>query len=195
VTTYTHKDDNNLFLVKKYESELENDEDVEVVRNGDLIRLEHVTTRRNIHSHKEMAPISKKHYQVTGYGEVGKMVKKISNCVCVCCIILSFYSAIWWFYIIILVSALGSLKIMAMLSVNCVQHSLLVGHFSLVKSQSNNMFELYDHGISLLLVGTECCVLGTVSHSRMVLEMQMMCGRSWLLVVRKMTLWQQFLAS
>jgi len=70
VTTYTHKDDNNLFLVKKYESELDND-DMELVRNGDLIRLEHVTTRRNIHSHKEMAPISKKHYQVTGYGEVG----------------------------------------------------------------------------------------------------------------------------
>jgi len=74
VTTYTHKDDNNLFLVKKYESELDNDENMELVRNGDLIRLEHVTTRRNIHSHKEMAPISKKHYQVTGYGEVGNMV-------------------------------------------------------------------------------------------------------------------------
>jgi len=73
VTTYTHKDDNNLFLVKKYDSELDNDEDVELVRNGNLIRLEHITTRRNIHSHKEMAPISKKHYQVTGYGEVGKM--------------------------------------------------------------------------------------------------------------------------
>ncbi|PNF38553.1 Protein O-mannosyl-transferase 2 [Cryptotermes secundus] len=73
VTTYTHKDDNNLFIVKKYNSELMDDDDdaVEIVKNGDLIRLEHVTTRRNIHSHKEMAPISKKHYQVTGYGENG----------------------------------------------------------------------------------------------------------------------------
>lgn len=71
MTTYTHKDDNNLFIVKKYNSELMDDDDgVEIVKNGDLIRLEHVTTRRNIHSHKEMAPISKKHYQVTGYGEV-----------------------------------------------------------------------------------------------------------------------------
>jgi dolichyl-phosphate-mannose-protein mannosyltransferase len=71
VTTYTHKDDNNLFLVKKYNIEpVDDDDDVEIVKNGDLIRLEHVTTRRNIHSHKEMAPISKKHYQVTGYGEV-----------------------------------------------------------------------------------------------------------------------------
>ncbi|KAJ9578981.1 hypothetical protein L9F63_024911, partial [Diploptera punctata] len=71
VTTYTHKDDNNLFLIKKYNSESSEDDEVEIVKNGDLVRLEHVTTRRNIHSHKEMAPISKKHYQVTGYGENG----------------------------------------------------------------------------------------------------------------------------
>ncbi|KAJ9576808.1 hypothetical protein L9F63_006582 [Diploptera punctata] len=71
ITTYTHKDDNNLFLIKKYNSESSEDDEVEIVKNGDLVRLEHVTTRRNIHSHKEMAPISKKHYQVTGYGENG----------------------------------------------------------------------------------------------------------------------------
>ena len=41
-----------------------------LVKHGDLIRLEHVITHRNLHSHKEIAPISKKHYQVTGYGEV-----------------------------------------------------------------------------------------------------------------------------
>lgn len=35
-----------------------------------MIRLEHVPTRRNLHSHREPAPITKKHYQVTGYGEV-----------------------------------------------------------------------------------------------------------------------------
>lgn len=40
------------------------------MRSGDLIRLEHVPTRRNLHSHKESAPVTKKHYQVTGYGEV-----------------------------------------------------------------------------------------------------------------------------
>ena len=44
----------------------------ELVKHGDLVRLEHITTRRNLHSHKEIAPISKKHYQVTGYGEVSK---------------------------------------------------------------------------------------------------------------------------
>jgi dolichyl-phosphate-mannose-protein mannosyltransferase len=45
-------------------------EPVELVRHGDLIRLEHVLSRRNLHSHNEQAPISKKHFQVTGYGEV-----------------------------------------------------------------------------------------------------------------------------
>ncbi|XP_049959896.1 protein O-mannosyl-transferase 2 isoform X1 [Schistocerca serialis cubense] len=71
VTTYTHKDDNNHFRIKKYNSEYDENSDVEFVKHGDAVRLEHVTTRRNLHSHKEPAPVSKKHYQVTGYGENG----------------------------------------------------------------------------------------------------------------------------
>ncbi|XP_058808986.1 protein O-mannosyl-transferase 2 isoform X2 [Phymastichus coffea] len=70
ITTYSHKDDNNLWIVKKYDTD-EIPTEPELVRHGDLIRLEHVITRRNLHSHKEVAPISKKHYQVTGYGENG----------------------------------------------------------------------------------------------------------------------------
>ncbi|KAJ8925580.1 hypothetical protein NQ315_009420 [Exocentrus adspersus] len=69
ITTYTHKDDNNKWLIKKYNREPQ--DDIEIVRSGDLIRLEHIATRRNLHSHKEQAPITKKHYQVTGYGENG----------------------------------------------------------------------------------------------------------------------------
>ncbi|XP_023311585.1 protein O-mannosyl-transferase 2 [Anoplophora glabripennis] len=69
ITTYTHKDDNNKWVIKKYNSEPNSD--VEIVRSGDLVRLEHIATRRNLHSHKEQAPITKKHYQVTGYGENG----------------------------------------------------------------------------------------------------------------------------
>jgi dolichyl-phosphate-mannose--protein O-mannosyl transferase len=45
-------------------------ETVQIVKHGDFVRLEHVQTHRNLHSHREQAPMTKKHYQVTGYGEV-----------------------------------------------------------------------------------------------------------------------------
>ncbi|CAG9860761.1 unnamed protein product [Phyllotreta striolata] len=70
ITTYTHKDDNNKWLIKKYNAEPTGDE-IQIIQNGDLVRLEHLPTRRNLHSHKEQAPITKKHLQVTGYGENG----------------------------------------------------------------------------------------------------------------------------
>lgn len=57
--------------MKKYDTEEISDKPV-LVKHGDLIRLEHVVTRRNLHSHSEIAPVSKRHYQVTGYGEVNK---------------------------------------------------------------------------------------------------------------------------
>ena len=83
VTAYAHKDENNRFLVKKWNSEgrpeldfldpnrMNETMEIELVRHGDLIRLEHVVTRRNVHTHSEKAPLSKKQFQVTGYGEVG----------------------------------------------------------------------------------------------------------------------------
>lgn len=52
------------------------EDEIKIVKNGDLIRLEHITTRRNLHSHKEQAPLTKKHLQVTGYGEVRCFVFK-----------------------------------------------------------------------------------------------------------------------
>lgn len=55
--------------MKKYDTE--DTSGIQIVRSGDLIRLEHVSTRRNLHSHKEQAAITKKHYQITGYGENG----------------------------------------------------------------------------------------------------------------------------
>ncbi|CAH2010740.1 unnamed protein product [Acanthoscelides obtectus] len=70
ITTYTHKDDNNKWIIKNYNEE-PNVNTVQIVKNGDLVRFEHIPTRRNLHSHKEQAPITKKHYQVTGYGENG----------------------------------------------------------------------------------------------------------------------------
>lgn len=72
VTTYSHKDDNNNWIIKKYDQEPNpKNKTVELVRNGDLIRLEHVVTTRNLHSHKEPAPVTKRHYQVSCYGENG----------------------------------------------------------------------------------------------------------------------------
>jgi len=75
VTTYAHKDENNQFVMKKWNEEPPNNTDsssrVELVRNGDLVRLEHRMSRRNIHSHNVPAPVSKRHFQVTGYGENG----------------------------------------------------------------------------------------------------------------------------
>ncbi|XP_055930516.1 protein O-mannosyl-transferase 2-like [Argiope bruennichi] len=74
VTAYSHKDENNKWMIKKFDYEpnlSSNDTPVEIVMNGDLIRLEHVVTRRNLHSHKEAAPITKRHQQVTCYGENG----------------------------------------------------------------------------------------------------------------------------
>lgn len=68
VTTYTHKDENNKWLVKPYNKN--SYDEVRILKHGDMVRLEHTQTKRNLHAHAEMAPLTKKHYQVTGYGEV-----------------------------------------------------------------------------------------------------------------------------
>ncbi|KAL1790242.1 O-mannosyl-transferase 2 isoform X1 [Sigmodon hispidus] len=71
VTTYLHKDDNNLWIIKKHNTNtdpLDPSFPVEFVRHGDIIRLEHKETTRNLHSHYHEAPLTRKHFQVTGYG-------------------------------------------------------------------------------------------------------------------------------
>lgn len=71
VTTYLHKDLNNLWIIKKHYTDsgpLNSSSPVEFVRHGDLVRLEHKETTRNLHSHSLEAPLTRKHYQVTGYG-------------------------------------------------------------------------------------------------------------------------------
>jgi len=71
VTGYLHEDPNNFWFFKPWGSGVMNKDD-NLVRNGDLIVLEHRTTGRNLHSHKFHAPVSSEHYQVTGYGWLGK---------------------------------------------------------------------------------------------------------------------------
>ncbi|XP_064316541.1 protein O-mannosyl-transferase 2 isoform X1 [Phalacrocorax carbo] len=71
VTAYLHKDLNNLWIIKKHDLDTDLSDPsspVEFVRHGDIIRLEHKETCRNLHSHQHEAPLTRKHFQVTGYG-------------------------------------------------------------------------------------------------------------------------------
>ncbi|XP_071962879.1 protein O-mannosyl-transferase 2-like [Antedon mediterranea] len=68
VTAYTHKDDNNKWLVKKFDRDPSEHDDITYVHHGDVVRLEHLATQRNLHSHMESAPITKRHQQVSCYG-------------------------------------------------------------------------------------------------------------------------------
>ncbi|XP_078516081.1 protein O-mannosyl-transferase 2 [Lissotriton helveticus] len=71
VTTYSHKDLNNQWILKKHDTNNEPGAPVEFVKSGDLIRLEHKVTAQNLHSHKREAPLTRKHLQVTAYGMNG----------------------------------------------------------------------------------------------------------------------------
>jgi len=96
VTTYSHKDYNNVWIVKKWKEPEEAQPDakpaadgaeasaaaeknasapeeppIQKVLSGDLIMLEHEATGRNLHSHRHPAAVTKRHFQVSGYGEGG----------------------------------------------------------------------------------------------------------------------------
>lgn len=68
VTAYLHKDYNNVWLVRRQDENGSQSGTPDLVRHGDIIRLEHKETTRNLHAHLHEAPLTKKHYQVTGYG-------------------------------------------------------------------------------------------------------------------------------
>lgn len=44
-------------------------ENIRFIKNGDIIRLNHLLTGRNLHSHPINAPISSKHWEVSAYGD------------------------------------------------------------------------------------------------------------------------------
>ena len=69
VGTYLFRDDNNQWQIRKM---MESNLSSEVVRHGDVVRLEHRVTGRNLHSHDVPALRDKRMYQVTGYGEQGR---------------------------------------------------------------------------------------------------------------------------
>ncbi|XP_077477713.1 protein O-mannosyl-transferase 2 [Stigmatopora argus] len=68
ITAYLHKDYNNVWVVHRHNDTNSQSGAPDLVRHGDVIRLEHKETSRNLHSHLHAAPLTGKHYQVTGYG-------------------------------------------------------------------------------------------------------------------------------
>ncbi|GAC75515.1 dolichyl-phosphate-mannose:protein O-mannosyl transferase [Moesziomyces antarcticus T-34] len=76
VTCYHYRDNNNEFIITppwnqpqlpaNYSS---SEEPIRMVKNGDIIRLVHDQTKRNIHSHNFAAPVTKENLEVSGYGD------------------------------------------------------------------------------------------------------------------------------
>ncbi|KAI8997834.1 Dolichyl-phosphate-mannose-protein mannosyltransferase-domain-containing protein [Pilobolus umbonatus] len=73
ITGYGHRDSNNDWQIMKARSMhtdgIEDSQDeIEYVRDGDIVRLQHLMTKVNLHSHPISAPLSSKNWEVSGYG-------------------------------------------------------------------------------------------------------------------------------
>lgn len=70
VTCYHYKDDNNHWLVlpRWNEPAYNPNDELRFVKDGDVVRLQHPPTTRNLHSHPIPAPIAKSNYEVSCYG-------------------------------------------------------------------------------------------------------------------------------
>ena len=70
VTCYHHKDANNdwFFHPTRLQEPYNPEADPRFFGNGDTVRLIHVQTGRNLHTHSVAAPVSKKHNEVSCYG-------------------------------------------------------------------------------------------------------------------------------
>ncbi|KAG0288709.1 Protein O-mannosyltransferase 2 [Linnemannia gamsii] len=77
VTTYPHKDRNNEWtLTRSRDSEVHhlnnppnnNNEHLQILKSGDVVRLVHESTGRNLHSHRIHAPVTTNQLEVSGYG-------------------------------------------------------------------------------------------------------------------------------
>jgi len=70
ITCYHYKDENNewTILPKWEEPKYDPNGELRFVKNGDIIRLNHVPTVRNLHSHTVPAPVTTLDYEVSCYG-------------------------------------------------------------------------------------------------------------------------------
>ncbi|KAL6234236.1 hypothetical protein BDW75DRAFT_169853 [Aspergillus navahoensis] len=72
VTCYHHKDANNDWFIypNRKEPQYDAEAPLRFVGDGDVIRLIHGQTGRNLHSHNIPAPITKSHHEVSCYGNL-----------------------------------------------------------------------------------------------------------------------------
>ncbi|GMM49264.1 dolichyl-phosphate-mannose-protein mannosyltransferase [Starmerella bacillaris] len=72
ITTYGHADSNNEWLIETPRpAELYNEsQPIEYVKDGDMVRLIHAVTGRNLHTHEINAPVTKGSFEVSGYGNL-----------------------------------------------------------------------------------------------------------------------------
>lgn len=70
VTCYHYKDANNEWTVlpRWDEPAFNPNGDLHYLKDGDVIRLRHAMTTRNLHSHTVLAPVTKLNYEVSCYG-------------------------------------------------------------------------------------------------------------------------------
>lgn len=70
VTCYHYKDENNdwTILPRWDEPPYDPEGPIRFLKDGDVIRLSHVSTSRNLHSHPIPAPVTKHHHEVSAYG-------------------------------------------------------------------------------------------------------------------------------
>lgn len=72
ITCYHHKDANNdwFFYPNRFQPDYSTEQPLQFVGNGDIIRLIHAQTGRNLHSHQVAAPVTKADWEVSCYGNV-----------------------------------------------------------------------------------------------------------------------------
>ncbi|BEI83871.1 hypothetical protein CcaverHIS002_0404750 [Cutaneotrichosporon cavernicola] len=69
ITCYHYKDMNNDWIVTlPWGAEETNPDDIRYLQDGDVIRLVHSATDRQLHSHPLAAPVTKEDWEVSGYG-------------------------------------------------------------------------------------------------------------------------------
>jgi len=70
VTTYTHKDSNNFWKITFRHGATEKEMERRLLQDGDIVRLNHNVTGKNLHSHNIPAPITVEDNEVSGYGNM-----------------------------------------------------------------------------------------------------------------------------